>query len=155
MTYQNKYLKYKSKYLNYYLTGGAFPYIFSRSLEEKRNILIKKLSVLQQVLNVLYKDSGEYPTHSQRAEIEKTFLDMNKIIDNSSNIELLADKKTVLMIIDINPEFFKYANPILKNDKETVIAAIKKNIITFTHMSDELKNDNTFIEHFKELKILV
>jgi hypothetical protein len=154
--YQNKYLKYKTKYLNqknnYYLVGGVESIsdrvkgLFSSSKPvdfetEKQNLFA----------NIPTKETFEkFKIPGQLNKFERIKVDdaMEKILKDFKNasIQLKADKETVLKAIEINWKIFQYANDKLKADKKTFFEAIKKDYRTFEYAHFTFKNDETIVE---------
>ncbi|NVO03202.1 MAG: DUF4116 domain-containing protein [Bacteroidetes bacterium] len=57
----------------------------------------------------------------------------------------LADKDTMLTLVQKDGRNLEYVSEVLKNDKEVVLAAIKQNGTAFKFASDDLKNDKEVV----------
>ena len=141
MTYQNKYLKYKSKYLNqtkdYYLNGG---YPMSSSPIGMYNKMIHAITGDRKPYNIEKEKINLNEKLNEAKKGTNFYSDMKKILD-SADSRLLDNEQTVLMLLDFYSYNFENASLRLKNNKETVLKAIKKKKKSFQFAGTEMKKD--------------
>ena len=142
MTYQNKYLKYKSKYLNqtknYYLNGGgpSVPGAILRHLKDAVGSITPKPYNIEEERTKLIKQVMD--------EKQEKNVNYNKIFD-CVDPKLTDDKETVFKLLDISPHLLFFASEGLKDNKEIVLYAVKKNSNTFEYASRKIKRDEEVI----------
>ena len=135
--YQNKYIKYKTKYLNLKneMYGGGYAELLQEYNKEKTP------SIQNFVTKNIYKEST--------SEDKKKILQM-AVKNDGNNLQYVeadfkADKYIVLDAVNNNGLALQYASENLKADNDIVLAAVNKNGLALQYASENLKADNVVV----------